>query len=496
MIKGIATIQLFDAKTGELVYEKEHSNIITNTYKNLLQPNIPLDIGFGNSYKFHLRTLTPLVDKVFGGVLLLAEEKDGGASASNILITKRDFANFIGCGGGPGSFNSIYKGNFNEVESGWNEEAKEYKLVWDFPSNAANGKISTICLCPRYLGDNGLKRDPNDTTMTNLVQNYGDTLGSAVEMYQNSYGIHHFHRHKTNEYGYYLYSKNSRTNVYVNNANNKYTFIEITKKNYIGLTEDVVDSYASSITMNQTNLYSYSDTFEVDYSEDGITIPSARYLEYYQGYIYFITYTNDSYGKITFKVHKIDATTYSKVDTYECSINIADLGSATLYPRFVNNRIAFTTNRTNFNQYLYVYNLNDLTFKSIEIPLETYGIATSTYLNAIKFYDTIAVVPLDKCLNINPIFVLDVNDSPCYNRLYFENSSSSYHCYEKIHTNDSCLNYPLANASNLYYYSSSDGVINYENQIIMPCVSSINVIDPIVKNSSNVLKISYRLKVY
>lgn len=482
MLKGKAKIELFD-KDGNRVYVQEKDNIITDAYKNLINPNFVPDFGIGNTYRFNLSTLTPLVDKLFGGIIVFAEQRE--ANVDNFMITKEDFANYVGSAGGTYSGNSIYKGSLNASESG-KQSDKEYKLVWDFPSNACNGKISNIGLCPRYLGNSGLIKDENDTATTSLLQNYGDDMKQTVRMYKNSYGIHHFHRQAVKNLGYYVYSKDANTNVYAKLDGKVYTFTEVTKTNKLGLMEAPTTEYASNIFLEESNLYKISAPITVDYSE--LTTPQiAKYLQYSQGYIYFLTYTNSS-GTIVFNVHRINAKTYEKEEELTYTFYIGALSGRGLYSRYINNKIYITST----DKYLYICDLSNSTFKSIEIPYEKSGI----YFEPVKFYDTVMLVQRDKHESYTPVYVLDANDNLCFNMLYFDSSNGDYAPFGKINTDDECLSYPLANASSLYYYSSENGLVEYQNQILMPFVCSINNVDTFYKNSSNTMKITYYLKEY
>lgn len=482
MLKGKAKIELFD-KDGNRVYVQEKDNIITNAYLNLIKPNFIPDLGIGNTYRFNLSSISPLVDKLFGGIMVFSEQRD--ANADNFMITKEDYANFVGSAGGAYSGNSIYRGSLNEAESG-KQSDKEYKLVWDFPSNACNGKISNIGLCPRYLGNAGLIKDENDTATTSLIQNYGESMKQATKMYKNSYGVHHFHRQKVNNLGYYIYSKDTNTNVYAKLNSKVITFTEVTKTNKMGLMEEFTDAYASSLFLENSNLYNITKTITVDYSELS-TVQSPKFLQYYQGYIYFVNYTNTS-GDITFNVYRINAETYEKDGEGTYHFFIGDLSGASLYCRYIDDKIYVTSNKNT----LYVCDLANSTFKGVDIPYNESGI----YFETIKFYDTVMVIQRDKHLNYTPVFVLDSSYRLCSNKLYFESSNSSYSPYGKINTNNECLNYPLGNASSLYYYSSEDGLVEYQNQILMPFVCSINNLDTFYKNNSNTMKVTYYLKEY
>ena len=206
-MKGKAIIQLFD-KDGKEVYKQEHDNIITNAYQKLFNPNFPMDIV--GVYNFRLSSLTPMYKKIFGGIMLFSDNID--ANADNFMITKKQYYDFVGNAGSAYAGNSIYRGSFNETESTIDTENKQVIMVWDFPSNAANGKIKCIGLCPRFLGNSGLIKDVNDESYTSLICGYGSDFESPTVEYE--YCTHGFHGQNYSTLGYYLYSKDLNTNVY------------------------------------------------------------------------------------------------------------------------------------------------------------------------------------------------------------------------------------------------------------------------------------------
>lgn len=475
MLKGKAIIQLFDKDTGKEIYKQISNNIICNNYKRLIQPNVFLD---GNiSSKVGLGSMTPLWQKMFGGILLFSEKIEP-LDVDNFMVTKDMYSSFVGNAGSAWSGNSIFRGSINQAESGPISDT-EVKLVFDWNSNAANSsKISAIALCPCFLGDAGLVKDDLDTSNTTLINGYGKDFAINPSISKVGGGMHYFNRQKVNTYGYYLYSKNSQTNVYVLKDGKKYIFTEIRKKADLGL----IDDYYSTGNIEDLNLYT-STNFEIDYSEE-TSIPDPKFLEYSQGFIYFVNYTNTQ-GSIVLKVYKINAETYEKVEVKEYSFTIQALGNAALYPRVLFNKVFFTTNG---NRYLYIFDLYTESFKSIEIP------DTSNFYDPIKFYDTVMLITRNKHERRTPVFILGGDDNLYKNYLYFDSTDSDYATFNRIFTDDNCLNYPLAHATNSYYHSSTSH-LEYPNMVVMPNISSINNLqESIQKNNSNTMKITYYIK--
>lgn len=481
MFKGRAIIEMFDSKTGKKVYEQKHDNIITNAYKNYINPNFAPGIGFYIGYQFHLSSITPFWEKMFGGLMMFSESRE--SDADNFMITKEDYSNFVGSAGGTYSGASIFRGSFNSNESGPISDT-EYKLVFDFPSNAGNGKIKSICLCPRFLGDAGLIKDPNDDTTTNFIQLYGNDLTSGSGFYEDTQGVQYFHRKEVNTFGYYIYSKDNKTNVYCRLDGKKLYFTEITKKDYIGVSEYVNNTYATNTSLNDTNLYKISETIELDLSELS-SVQNPRYLEFYQGYLYFVNY-KISGQDITFDVYKINAEDYTLVEKVGSVLSIEGFNYTKIYPRFINNKIYFTTT----NKILYIFDLETQMFKTVEIPH-----SGSMNFKVVKWFDTVMVIQRDARKTKNYVYVLDSNDNFCRNIINLQRSSDYYPVFTKVHTNNETMSYPLANTTMLHSPSSA-GLCEYENQIIMPFVCSINNVSEFTKNNSNTLKITYILKEY
>lgn len=481
MFKGRAIIEMFDSKTGKKVYEQKHDNIITNGYKNYINPGFVPGIGFTNGYQFNLESITPFVEKMFGGLMMFSESRD--ANPDNFMITKEDYTNFVGHAGNTYSGISTYRGSYNTNESGKISDT-EYKLVFDFPSNAGNGKIKNLSLCPRYLGDAGLIKDPNDTTATNLIVNYGDSFSVGSPIYDNSQGVQYFHRHRNDSYGNYIYSKDSKTNVYCKLDSKKLYFTEITKKDYIGLTEYVNSGYASSVNLEDTNLYKISEPIELDLSTES-SVQSPRYFQYYLEHICFVNY-KISGENITFKVFYISAKDYTLTESREYTLSITGFNYTKIYPRFIGNKIYFTTT----NKILYIYDIKTESFKTIEIPYQG-----NIYFEAVKWYDTVMLTRRDYKATTNHIYILDSKDNLCLNMILLRSGNEDYPIFGKVNTNNETLLYPLATATSLYYHSQTS-LVEYENQIVMPFVCTINNVEEFTKNSSNTLKITYILKEY
>jgi hypothetical protein len=473
-MKGKAIIQLFD-KNGKEVYKQEHNNIITNAYQKLFNPNFPRDIV--GVYNFRLSTLTPIYRKIFGGIMLFSDNID--ANADNFMITKKQYYDFVGNAGSAYSGNSVYRGSFNETESIIDEENKKITMVWDFPSNAANGKIKCIGLCPRFVGDAGLIKDANDTSSTSLLCGYGSDFENPT--IESEHCTHVFQGHNYSTLGYYLYSKDLNTNVYVRVSGKTLYFTEVKRHLDLSLTDSIQATQAREFLVDNVNLYNYT---EYVYTSDN-NVSSPLNIDYELGYIYYIRVATST-DKLDLTLYKINADTYELESSNVYTFIITGIQSKTLDCRYINNKIYITTNKDD----LYICDITDSTFKSLVIGDPDYNHTVN------KFFDTVIIHRTNnRSRTTNPVFILDNNDNLCRNNImeYNYSSSDSNRPINKFFTNDELYNYPIGILSKLYGYYD-----NYEeqDQIVLPHLSSINNVDEFIKYPSNTMKITYILSEY
>ena len=157
-LKGIATIQLFDAKTGELQQEVKEENMITNAVEECL--NLPdyiatgLDINEESSHRV-VSYRNPIADNFFNGVLIYRDPIEENAEKVMPPFDNPE----IGHAGDLTSAVLDHQGTYNTVESGAIENG--IRRVWDFATDRANGKISCVCLTSRAGGTLGEWRQQN-----------------------------------------------------------------------------------------------------------------------------------------------------------------------------------------------------------------------------------------------------------------------------------------------------------------------------------------------
>lgn len=480
MLHGRAKIELFDLD-GKKVYEQEHSNIITNAYKNIITPNFPLDINTNPQYRLSLKNLTPIYSIFFGGILAFSNEIY--SNSDNFMIGKEHFYNFVGNAGGSFSGVSKYRGSYNSAESGYNEETNQIKMVWDFPTNACNGKIKTLALCPVWLGNSGLIKDDEDTTITSILNGFGTNCTDPKVYYKQTYNTHNFPRQNFKEYGYYLFSKDCNTNVYVKSTDDGkgYIFTEVKRNFNLGIIDKIIDD--STAELDNNNLFEFTQyTLSYDYA-----VQNPLNIQYCEGYIWFIKSTI-SEDRVVFELHQINPNDYTHVAKAQYTFYISGLSN--IYPRYIDGYIYITSSS---DDYLYICNPNKQNFRAAQIGDPSY-----TYV-AQKFYDTICLIRTSKKETKNPIYFLDSDNMLCKNyfNLQDESSYGSAQAINKFFAKDDVYNYPIANCSTMNVSTSSQTKeYEYQNQIIMPCLSSINNVNEFVKYNTNTMKITYILEDY
>ena len=143
MIKGRATIQLFDEKTGEVVRELHEENMITNAVDTILNPPDYIEIGIDsdNDRSFNmLRDFAGnIADTAFRGVIVCSDKIPEDGNNMMLPWTNEE----IGHAGIANTNTDTSIGTYNANESGRIENGKGYRHVWDFASDKANGEINS-----------------------------------------------------------------------------------------------------------------------------------------------------------------------------------------------------------------------------------------------------------------------------------------------------------------------------------------------------------------
>ena len=154
-MKGKTIIELFDAKTNELVKSVENDNMVTNAFRDMIQPVSPQPFNVYADGGVDITTL-------FGGLLLFNKELEENADnyyppADALMVGHGAEVTYSGT--------DLSMGSYNNSASGLQDDGS-YKFVWDFNANQANGEIASVCLTSKKGGLAGWGSD------TELEYNY------------------------------------------------------------------------------------------------------------------------------------------------------------------------------------------------------------------------------------------------------------------------------------------------------------------------------------
>lgn len=133
-IRGLLTVELFDAKTKDLVQKVEKENLVTNAIKNMLQAYAATN---------QIDNVMPLATAGLGGLMLFDGVLD--ADADNILFPGD--AHLIGYAMQDVNTSNTMRGSKNDAESSIQiGDNGRSRTVWDFGTSQANGTIRSVAL--------------------------------------------------------------------------------------------------------------------------------------------------------------------------------------------------------------------------------------------------------------------------------------------------------------------------------------------------------------
>lgn len=149
--KGTTKIEIFE--NGNKVSESVDQNMMTNFVQETFNPP-RFYLGETSDIDF-FKNLTPIYDKLLGGILLYSQPVEENEENTIIGI---DENTCVGHAGGAYSGADHLRGAYNANESGFidtQNKWKGYRHVWDFATDKANGLISCACLTSKIGGDIG-----------------------------------------------------------------------------------------------------------------------------------------------------------------------------------------------------------------------------------------------------------------------------------------------------------------------------------------------------
>ena len=187
MIKGKATIQIIDEKSGEMVREIHEENMITNAVDTILNPPDYIETGMDTendrSYNPLRDFLGNLADTAFRGVIVCRDKIPEDGNNMMLPWTNEE----VGHAGISNTNTDTTIGTYNSNESGRIENGKGYRHVWDFASDKANGEIGCICLTTKDGGTCGMHDTYWELSMGGIDLNSNST-GSFNRTYHTIVG--------------------------------------------------------------------------------------------------------------------------------------------------------------------------------------------------------------------------------------------------------------------------------------------------------------------
>lgn len=203
-MKGKTKIELFDASSNEVVKMIESNNMVTNAYRDMIQPIFPVP--------FNIYSRNTNILELFGGLLLF--NKNLEEDADNYYPS--DDALMIGHAGEiTYSGSDLSLGSYNNSESGIQDDGS-YKFVWDFNANQANGEIASICLTSKNGGIIGWG---SDTELEDAIYRYNNERARLAFQIAEPDGGYSYTKYVDLEEGYAtMLSSSSMSTISTNKA--------------------------------------------------------------------------------------------------------------------------------------------------------------------------------------------------------------------------------------------------------------------------------------
>lgn len=147
--KGKSTIELRNAKTGELEFKTEDENMVTNAAYNLMNCNQWSHVLY-DDFLSPRKKFVPLLNSSFKGCLLF---ENSISEDANTIIPP--LMNTTGIAMDSYTDTNLLRGSLNRSESKVINDGKGYRYVWDFATDKGNGVVRSVCLTS-YTGGNSV----------------------------------------------------------------------------------------------------------------------------------------------------------------------------------------------------------------------------------------------------------------------------------------------------------------------------------------------------
>ncbi len=181
-MKGKATIQLLDSRTGDVIQQLTEENMFTDAISNILNPT-GYTMLHDFSYSALMKIAAPLWNYYLGGIILFSTTLE--EDKSNIFIPPGAVP--LATAGSEYAGDDVLRGTLNLNES--YETENGYHFTWDFGTDKANGTIAAVALTSQPFANSGINAVANDSNGGKLLINHQSTyLDPASGYYVNSYG--------------------------------------------------------------------------------------------------------------------------------------------------------------------------------------------------------------------------------------------------------------------------------------------------------------------
>lgn len=466
-LHGHAKLELFDAKTKDLIRKVEHDNLVTDAITSLVNNVAAVNAGYLDD------VVMPIATKALGGIMLfdgtLTEDASNVEFPSDVSLTGYALQST--------NTSNTLCGSINSTESG--EISGGYRNVWDFSTSQANGNIYSVALM-------NSTNDPfvgwSDYSQHDIISSSGGSWSSCAPVYTDG------------EYQYIISGSGSYTSTYSSGTYTYYTTITVNVyKERIPLTNyKVADSvnHRDYPELLSSNTFSITTTgaVPVNYSNPHLVAHDGG-----DGKIYFIYPLANSSGSATVFYFTLDTSDWTASDVTSISL-------AGTYLRAVNGVAS--------NGYMYlmsydrhsVYkvdlsNTADITTITLEsgyyFPTSGdygHGYMTPNPAGGIWFSCYTAAASGESGYYDHYSGFLNENDVITLNGAYYMRNTSTYYCTPKmLHQNYSYMQgYGRLNTYANYYGGCGRPLTNYLGTIC-------NLATGITKNASQTLKVTYDL---
>ena len=470
-LHGHAKLELFDAKTKDLIQKVEKDNLVTTALSraiNNIVGAVPGNLG---------DLIMPIATRGLGGIMLfdgvLEEDEDNYAFPMNVSL--------VGYGNRGVNTSNTKAGSLNNSESG--PISGGYRSVWDFGTSQANGNIYSVALSNQF-------RSPfygfADYDIHQIVNSSGNTWSTFPFYFDGEYV------YMAEGSGSYTSSWDSqtRTYTYYNNFSVSIYKERIPLTNYkVG---DVVNHRDYPPELVTSRSYSVTTVGDVLYNYN---VPQYNAINGYDGYVYFIFTVGNASGNGT--------VFWFRMKYSDLSFDASDLATISLTNAFLRRGPGVASggyfyflsydlrsvykvqisNTANISQIVlpegYYFAFTDRQVIGAIIPHPSGGLMITVYTTAANsqagYYDH-----YPGFINAQDVITLDGAYSVRDQQTYYGTDQMRMWNYDFMHSYQARWRYDS------YYGYAGRMITNYLGTIC-------NLSSPIAKNASQTLKITYEL---